>query len=182
MPASAAQKMYPLDADTQFFICNGIVEGRPIKELCDKLGISINHYYWAASIDPQFDKNIQRARVYWAHQLVDELMHCTANKSTIAEANLARVWSDNAKWVASKMNPSKYGDNLNINVTHLDLSSVLLAAENRVMSVIEAKGNVVPHAEVALEDRSSVVEDSGASLSSSLEGLGDIPAELEDLI
>ena len=182
MPASPAQRVQPLNADAQAFICNGIVEGRPIKELCDKLGISINHYYWAASIDPQFDKNVQQARVYWAHQLVDELMHCTDGADTIALTQKARVWSDNAKWVASKMNPAKYGDNLNINVTHLDLSSVLLAAENRVMSVISTKSTTAEHATASIDVESRLISNPGASLSSSLESLGDIPAELEDLI
>ena len=166
----------------QEYIYCAISQGIGIKDICTKLNIPVHHIYDYAFKDPQFTKLMERARVIQSHLLVDELMHVTKGAETMAQVQNAKVWSDNAKWVASKIVPATYGDSLNVNVTHLDLSSVLLAAENRVMSVIDAKSALVVDAEVCIDDRSSLRIDSGASILEDLEGLGDIPAELEDLI
>lgn len=166
----------------QEYIYCAISQGIGIKEICAKLNIPVHHIYDYAFKDPQFTKLMERARVIQSHLLVDELMHVTKGAETMAQVQNAKVWSDNAKWVASKIVPATYGENLNINVTHLDLSSVLLAAENRVTSILDAKSALVVDAEVCIDDRSSLISNPEKRVFESSEGLGDIPAELEDLI
>ena len=168
-----------LSLEQQDFIIASVLENKTYTQMGRELNIPP---HWIADYcvkDPQFDKRIRATRDVLMHSMVQSLIGITANCKTMPEVQAARVESDNIKWSASKLIPSIYGDNLNINVTHLDLSSVLLAAENRVMSVIDAKSALVVDAEVCIDDRSSLRIDSGASI---LGDHGDIPAELEDLI
>jgi hypothetical protein len=134
-----------LTEEQQEFILASVVRGESIKSICLKLNIPMHHVYDYAFKDPLFDKKMDRARVMNAHLLVDELMHVTDGCETLSQVQRAKVWSDNAKWVASKMEPTKYGENLNVNVSHhLDLSSILLAAENRVLPLLQAKNALLP--------------------------------------
>ena len=183
-----------LSPHQQETICNGLIYGESLKSICAKLNIPLNHVFDYANKDPSFDKRMQQSRVYNSHVLADELIHCTDNAITIADSAVARVWSDNAKWVAAKMNPARYGERLEVNVTHLDLSSVLLAAENRVLPLLQAKAHVVSdtntiglapivvEGDVACRVESRPINDSREPIKSEAE-LGDsIPLELMDLI
>lgn len=121
-----------------------ITAGRKLQDICAQTGITLHQYYDFLDRYPEFEKLIELARVRQAHLFVDELNHCTEGATTLTEVQRAKVWSDNAKWIASKMVPTKYGENLNVNISHhLDLSSVLLAAEGRVLPLMVAKGSQI---------------------------------------
>jgi hypothetical protein len=63
----------------------------------------------------------------------------------MASVAKAKVISDNIKWASGKFAPRQFGENLNVNVSHhLDLSSILLAAENRVLPLLQAKNALLP--------------------------------------
>lgn len=175
MPA-ALRKDRDLSLLEQEEICVSLVDGVPLKTICRERGLSLRQYYSFLNTYPDFAKKVENARVCWSHTFVDELMHVTDGCETMAEVQRAKVWSDNAKWVASKMVPEKYSDNLNLNINHsLDLSSVLLAAENRVLPILQAKASVVQSP--SLPESPGVVEVVESSVD-----LSKVPAELEDLI
>lgn len=129
-----------LDAETQRYICNSIAAGVQIKDIIKSVNITINNLYDYAAKDPLFEKEMQKARVYQQYLKVDELLNVTDGCETMAQVARAKVISDNTKWTAGKFNPSVFADNINVSVSHhLDLSSILLAAENRVLPILQAK-------------------------------------------
>ena len=130
-----------LTAEQQRYIVECIVKGtKSITQICTDLKISVHHVYDYAFKDPIFSKRMEQARVYQSHTLVDELLHITHGAETMAAVAKSKVISDNIKWSSGKFAPQIYGENINVNISHhLDLSSVLLAAENRVIPILQAK-------------------------------------------
>ena len=174
MPA-ALRKNRDLSLSEQAYVCDSLVSGVPLKTICKDLKITLYQYYDFLNTYPDFAKRVENARVCWSHTFVDELMHITDGCETMAEVQRAKVWSDNAKWVASKMVPEKYSDNINLNINHsLDLSSVLLAAENRVLPILQAKGAVVLPKVLEGPERNGKGEEDRNFM--------EVPEELEDLI
>lgn len=184
-----------LTEEQQEYILKSIVLGISIRNICAHLNIPLHHVYDYAAKDPFFDKKMDRARVYQAHILVDELMSATVGCKTMAEVSAAKVWSDNAKWVASKIEPAKYGEKLDINITHLDLSAVLLAAENRIIPILQAKTNALTtdildieplsvDGELPRYEESRPISQRGEPINAEIVKLGDssVPDELKDLI
>jgi hypothetical protein len=77
------------------------------------------------------------------HNQVESLKNIVDGYSCMEDVNAARLRSDNIKWSASKIVPETYGDNINLNINHtLDLSSVLLAAENRIIPILEHRSTI----------------------------------------
>jgi hypothetical protein len=139
-PRSEIKHSVVLTQEQQDYICERIVEGIPITQICRELNIPLHHPYDYAFKDPLFDKRMEKARVYQSHVKVDELLNITRGCNTMADVARAKVDSDNIKWSAGKFAPRQFGENLNVNVSHhLDLSSILLAAENRVLPLLQAK-------------------------------------------
>jgi len=171
-----------LSIEQQEFIFKGILEGRSVKSLCTELQIPFNWVFDYALKDPEFHKKMQKTREYAAHLTVDDLLHIADDAKTMAEVQRAKVQSENIKWSAGKLMPEIYGERIELNMNHhLDLSSVLLAAENRVLPLLAAKSALVtPPVDV----ESRLISDSRASFES---GEGNdagenIPEELMDLI
>ncbi len=96
--------------------------------------------YWAMKVDPVFDRDVQQARSYAVHQMVDRLETLGDDARDLVYVGIAKLKSENIKWVASKRAASVYGDRIDVNVNQtLDLTAVLLAAEARTIPIIEAK-------------------------------------------
>lgn len=143
----------------QAYILDSIAEGKKtITEICFDLKINTRALYDYAFKDPLFDKEMSKARVYQSHVRVDELLKVHNGCDSMAQVARAKVISDNIKWSAGKFAPQRFGENLNVNVSHhLDLSSILLAAENRVIPILKAKNalnaqNALNAPETARED------------------------------
>lgn len=160
-------------------VLDGVANGLGNDKASQTLGISFRCFNDILIRDPTFAKEVARAREVWIHSLVYRLIGITEGCETMAEVSAAKVESENIKWAAGKFVPEVFGDNLNINVTHLDLSSVLLAAENRVIPILQAKTELVMD---RLDARSSIVDDPRDDVLDVSEALGDIPPELVDLI
>lgn len=129
-----------LDDIQQDYILNGILDDKSLKTITKELGIPLNWVADFAAIDPFFDKRLRNIREAWIHAQVETLIGITRGCETMAQVSAAKVESENIKWSASKIIPLVYSENLNVNVNHtLDLSSVLLAAENRVLPLLQAK-------------------------------------------
>lgn len=135
----------PLPDEVMGAFCIGITRGIALETLFKTHGVSEHQYYWNLDTHPLFEKAVKDSRVRFSHSLIDKLIHATDGAETMADVQRVKVWSDNAKWVAGKTVPAIYGENINLSVTHhLDLSSVLLAAEGRVLPILATKSSTVP--------------------------------------
>lgn len=144
-----------LTVEQQDYICESIAAGMQIRTILATLGLTVYRFYDYIDKDPLFDKRVETARVYQQYLKVDELLSVTDGCNTMPEVAKAKVISDNTKWTAGKFVPARFGENLNVNVSHhLDLSSVLLAAENRIIPILQAKNALSPQ-KAALEDARS---------------------------
>lgn len=134
-----------LTSEQEDFIVNGIIFRKTIVDLCKELEIDKTKLFYYIQRNPDFEKRLNQARVFRSELAVDQLETIADGCETLADAAIARLKSDNTKWVASKLIPHVYGDNINLNVNHsIDLGSVLLAAANRVAPIIEMKRALQP--------------------------------------
>lgn len=121
-------------------ICERLINGEQTFKILKTMGIPWNWLPKYAAVDPLFSKELKNARELAMHCLVETLITITDDCESIMDVHAARIKSENIKWSASKIVPAVYGENINLNVNHhLDLSSVLLAAENRVIPILQAK-------------------------------------------
>lgn len=155
-----------LDQKQQDYICESTVLGRKTLTICKDLGIERHVLADYCFIDPLFSKRLQKSRELHTHDMVEELLTITDNCNSITDVHAARIKSENIKWASGKYIPSVYGENLNIQLNHsLDLSSVLLAAENRVLPILQAK---LADSTPAIDAESTLISSSTTSISPEL--------------
>lgn len=182
-----AEKIYTIES---------IVQGKSLFNTAKSLGIPWSTILNFLNKDPLFKKEIKQSREIWVDNLVCSLIGITKDATTMAEVSAAKVESENIKWAASKFVPEIFGDNLNVNVSHsLDLSSILLAAENRILPIMQRKTDAYDGSGEAIVDI-DVVRDAckqGESidreclkdrecLNDTKNGGDSIPDELKDMI
>jgi hypothetical protein len=120
-------------------VLDSIINGLGNDKAAQKIGVPFRTFNNILIRDPLFAKEVARARENWIHSLVYRLIGITDGCETMAQVSAAKVESENIKWAAGKFVPEVFGDNINVNVNHtLDLSSILLAAENRVLPLLQA--------------------------------------------
>lgn len=111
--------------------------GERTASICSRLGISQRTFSDYLYKYPLFAKEITKARLHKAHILVEELIDLTDGLSTMADAALARVKSENIKWIAEHYAPEYYGARIDINVNNnVDISKALEAADNRLKEIL----------------------------------------------
>lgn len=134
-----------LTSEQQDLVIQWVFDGRSYVNICKALGcdpLTLLNYRYR---NPEFNKRIQESRAARTEDFVDTLQTVSDSCNTMEEIAAARLKSDNIKWTASKLIPQTYGDNINLNVNHnIDLSSVLLAAANRVKPILEMKQALAP--------------------------------------
>lgn len=111
-------------------IINGIHDGDSIKVLMPN--VTERRKFYESLLE-----NVLRAQVYASAQagraelLVDDLVNIA---DTEPDPQKARNRIDARKWVASKLQPQKFGDRLDLNVNqHVDLSGALAEAAKRLI-------------------------------------------------
>ena len=86
---------------------------------------------------PDYAEEVEAARRRYFESLIDELPRMGDGAETPVELGLAKLKSDNYKWLASKAMPKQYGDRMAVEIDHkINLSSVLLEAESRIIPVV----------------------------------------------
>jgi hypothetical protein len=164
------------DAQKQIVI-ERVTVGDKLEAICAGLGIWRHAFSNYLIKDPFFAKQYALARANFLEDHVERLFTIADDCTNLIDVGSARVKSDNIKWIAAKWKPEVYGENLNLNVNHsLDLSSVLLAAENRVLPILEAKAALRVDA-IASRQNEIVVESNPTS-----SFVEEMPEELRDLI
>lgn len=112
-----------------------VYSNNTIAECCAILNINPAAVAFVRRQNSQFDQAINEARATLSDMAVDKLE--TIHES-IENPLMARVVSDNIKWVASKRAKEIYGDKVDVNITHtLDLRDVLADAKSRRLEFID---------------------------------------------
>jgi len=111
---------------------DGISTGQSVIKLCEKWLIQPRQFYAWAERDALFSEKLALAyRVDVERRL--ETLDSIAEQD---DSKVAKVKSDNIKWLASKRSREKYGDRTDIHLTQtLDISGILKAAESRVATM-----------------------------------------------
>jgi hypothetical protein len=96
-------------------ICREIAEGSSLKAICARHDVPSREtiYQWLAD-DSAFSDKYVRAREDQADFYADEIIDIA---DTEPDANKARVRIDARKWKASKLQPKKYGDKVDLNLS-----------------------------------------------------------------
>lgn len=128
-----------------------ICEGFNLAETCALLHINPAAMILARQNDPAFDNTIRLAQSFRADMLVDKLENIEDYEEN---PMMARVISDNIKWLASRRNRQIYGDKVEVNHNHIiDIRGAIEAARQRTLADIDAKPlNTLP----VVTDRISV--------------------------
>lgn len=100
-------------------ILNRLMDGESLGDICgesrDDWLPSERTVYKRLANDDAFAQSYARAREVQAHREADEIRKI-ADEATNENYNVARLQIDARKWRASKMNPKKYGDKLDVDV------------------------------------------------------------------
>jgi hypothetical protein len=102
-------------AEAKERICREIAEGKSLKAICEQDGVPSREtvYQWLSD-DSAFSDKYVRAREDQADYYADEIIDIA---DAAKDANLARLQIDARKWKASKLQPKKYGDKVDLNLS-----------------------------------------------------------------
>ena len=96
-------------------ICRRVSEGRSLRSVCRDADMPTDETVrqWRLA-DAEFSAQYARAREARAEVLADEIVEIA---DTAEDAQLARLRVDARKWAASKLDPKRYGERLDIDAT-----------------------------------------------------------------
>lgn len=157
-----------------------VATGETATAACRELGVHFNAFNLKCYRYPSLRKAHTQAQAAASDALAERVLDIPDEEPDVQRA---RLKSDNIKWYVAKINPRKYGDSLNVNVTEeVSLRDAMAAARERVGSVIE--GQVLGSqgdSQVGRTDSQSVRTGDADGLPNGLGPL-DKPACLDDLL
>lgn len=114
-----------------------IFEGLKLAEACAAVGINPAILALARYHDPELDGLVRQAQAYRADMLVDKLENIEDYEDNPI---MAKVISDNIKWLASKRRREIYGEKLDVqHHVIVDLRGAIEEARRRTITFIEPK-------------------------------------------
>lgn len=108
-----------------------LARGKGVTTACKELGLAYSTVLRWRTDDLEFDRAVMRARIDGADCLADETIEIADNSTD--DANTKRVRVDARKWLASKLKPTQYGEQLDLNV-HGKIDTGLTAADLTVLA------------------------------------------------
>lgn len=109
-------------------------EGGSFRTICDRIGINPSVLVYHSELATPEAERFLLARRAGTEILIDDIVDY--DYSDPQQAALIKIRSDNHKWRASKMIPSKYGDRIDINIEGgLDLRPVSERAIARLRAI-----------------------------------------------
>jgi hypothetical protein len=97
----------------------------------EKHNIKANRFFKVINSDPLREGKYLRAQHSRSELMVDEIIIIA---DTEPDPNRARVRTDVRKWVASKLQPSKFGDRIDLNINQtVDVGAALTEARRRAL-------------------------------------------------
>lgn len=144
-------------------ILKDLISGASIRKTLKKHGVTEYAFYKTIDSDPNLSKEYARAQQVRAELLADEIVEI-ADDAT--DSQKARNQIDVRKWYASKMQPHKYGERIDLNVNQtVDIGAALMEARQRAALpdsylTIPAEGHTI---ETPLEIDSSATDSESVS-------------------
>ena len=118
---------------TQQEYLNLVALGKTARSIRQRSGIDASSWDAArlAAVDPSFRRRYRRALEAGTHALAESAVDAV---DEYEDPQRARIYAENARWLASKRNPRQYGDALQLNVSDdVQLRDALAAAKGRVL-------------------------------------------------
>lgn len=116
-------------------IIEAVGEGQYLRTLLDTHGVSAYVFWVSLREHPGLMERYDDARKARTEIQVEEMLSISDEEQDLMRAKLQ---IDTRRWIASKMNPSRYGDRIDVHTTHtLDISDRLLAARRRVADALD---------------------------------------------
>ncbi len=138
------------------YAINEISQGRTLTDACDRSNISVavfdRHVKADAELQAMYEEAIQRGNDAMADALVNIDNHKIHGQS---DAKMAKVISDNIKWVLGKRDAKRFGERIEIKheiTMDRAIVSALEAAKNRVPVIDAEFVDVTPALPVYEED------------------------------
>lgn len=101
-----------------------IAEGSTLKKSLEKQGLSSGYFFKCLEKDLELDELYARARKYSTESMIDEIKDIADDQ--LLDPNRARNQIQVRQWSMAKLNPSKYGERIDVNVSaQIDLKGVL---------------------------------------------------------
>lgn len=115
-------------------ICSLVAEGETIKNVSKIMEINRATIFEWVQKYPAFADAIARAKILGADALADQLL---AVSDECPDVHRARLKSDNLKWYIRCLNPARYGERIDVNVTEtVNVRDALTAARARLVRPI----------------------------------------------
>lgn len=112
-------------------IIDAVADGEGLRKTLKKLNVRSSQFAKFMAENPLLETHYGRAQIIRAELLVDEVIDIVDEEP---DPNKARVRADARKWYASKMQPQKYGDRLDLNVNQtVDIGTALAEAKKRAL-------------------------------------------------
>lgn len=114
-----------------------VYDGSNIAEACARLRVNPAALGFVRRDNPDFDAAIRAAQAFRVDLMVDRLEHIEDEES---DALMARVISDNIKWLASKRLREIYGEKVDVSHNHtINLVDAIAQARARTIPFINGK-------------------------------------------
>lgn len=140
----------PTQLDTMM---KDIAAGMLIKDILVKYHIDQASFSDLLRKDALFKKNFEEARKIAALAKAEQLETIADECASMLDIHIARLKSDNIKFLVSKHNRETYGDKQEVNINNtLDLSKILEAAKNRVAPMLR---DVTPSNHTLIENQAT---------------------------
>ncbi len=122
--------------DEKFKKCQKVIEmmysACTLKDALANCGVSSNMFYLTLETHPILHSLYERAQKYRGEIFADEIIKIADEE---VDAQKARNRIDARKWYASKMQPQKYGERIDLNVNQtVDIGAALSEARSRLPS------------------------------------------------
>lgn len=111
-----------------------------ITRACNECGILPEYFRHLLKTDTLFKQEFEDARAFAIDCRVDELYELADKAITPIDLGIAKLKSENARWIASKRARDTYGEKMEVSVHQtLDISRALEAAEARLGPMLDHK-------------------------------------------
>jgi terminase small subunit-like protein len=120
----------PAEIVTKFEeVCRLLETGDTIKSACHKLAVNPRAFFDWRQSDPQLGRRFEDAQELGFEAQADDLAHI---HEAIANPLMARVVSENRRWLLARRFPKKYGDKISDNSANANLVDTLREAIARI--------------------------------------------------
>ena len=141
-PKKLPEDQVMLDPAKKEYVLAQVASGRSMKGIIRELGFKPSIIWNMCEKDTVFRDRLSRARIQGVDSLVDDILEISDQEPDVQRA---RLKTDNIKWIASKLQPNKYGDRIDVNVTNsIDLNQAMVEARKRMMAKMPQAIDITP--------------------------------------